>query len=85
MKFMWIDGVSSKKIKTVDPVFIHFSFDDYKPGIMRLDGDKIVELKKKTYSVWRMVPPWEFSYFFTINGVPAIAEDLSKDVDRSYF
>jgi len=32
-----------------------------------------------TFTVIRMVPPVEFNYYFSINGVPKYATDLEKE------
>ena len=55
-----------------DKIFIHFSFDDYRPDSMTWNDND-------TFTVIRMVPPVEFNYYFSINGVPKYATDLEKE------
>lgn len=35
--------------------------------------------KGDIYSITRMVPPIDFNYYFTINGVPKYATDIEKE------
>lgn len=40
---------------------IHLSIDDYKP-------DSLDMMEANNFSIYRMVPPKEVKYFFSING-----------------
>lgn len=61
-----------KDLTDKDVVFIHFEFDNYAPDEMELDNDG-------SFTIYRMVPPIDFNYYFTINGVPRYATDLEKE------
>lgn len=60
-----------KELTEQDKVFIHLSFDNYEPDVMFADNYDV-------YHVTRMVPPIDFNYYFTINGVPKYATDIEK-------
>jgi len=53
-----------------DPVFIHFEFDNWEPGIMTL--------KSGTKDVWECywwVPPGKHKYFYSVEGHAGFAKD----------
>lgn len=53
-----------------DPVFIHFSFEDYQPDIL------VKKQEGSVYSVTRMIPPVGIDYFFSIKGKAKHAKNL---------
>lgn len=61
-----------KELSDKDSILIHFSFDSYAPDMMEMDD-------VGAFNIIRMVPPIEFNYYFTINGVPKYATDLDKE------
>ena len=66
-RFELKQGVSVTSI--VEPVYIHFDFEDYQPDLMTLEEET------GAYVIYRMIPPGKCSYFYTINGKPAYAKD----------
>lgn len=61
-----------KELDEEDNVLIHFSFDEYKPDKMSMNKDG-------TFWIIRMVPPIDFNYYFTVNGVPKYQTDLEQE------
>jgi hypothetical protein len=68
VKFTWVKGKSGSSC--IEPIFIHFEFDDYRPDILMQDSQN-----PDTFFTWRMAPPGEHRYFFTINGEVKFAKD----------
>lgn len=60
-----------KELTDNDKVFIHFSFENFEPDIMTMQNDG-------NFTIFRMVPPIKFNYYFTVNGVPKYATDNEK-------
>ncbi|CAI2387670.1 unnamed protein product [Moneuplotes crassus] len=62
----------SSDLTEQDKVFIHFSFDDYRPDQMKFSPGE-------PFSIIRMVPPKPFNYYFSINGASKYATDLETE------
>ena len=66
-----------KKISSLqhieDPVFIHFEFDDWEPGLLTLQ-----EGAKDTWECYRRIPPGQHRYFYSVVGHAGIAKDQPK-------
>lgn len=52
----------------VEPVYIHYEFNNYKPELMVKENDY-------KYHYDRMVPPGKHKYFYTSDWEPEIAKD----------
>ena len=74
-KFELIAGKSVKKL--LDPVYIHFDFDDYKPDLM-LQKNQLSDDDPVIYYIYRMVPPGKTLYFYTSNHELEYANDQPK-------
>ena len=61
-----------KSIKLEANVYIHFDFDQYKPDLVT-NGDV-----PGLYALYRMVPPGNHKYFFTIEGEFTLTESGEK-------
>lgn len=69
--------------KLIEPVYIHFDFDDYKPDLMMKDERH--HDGRVRYYVYRMVPPGKIYYFFTINHEAQYAQDHPKIAKKIKF
>ena len=65
-RFELKEGISVSAL--VEPIYIHFSFEDFKPDLMVLDEST------GSYFLYRMIPPGKCCYFYTINGKAVFAK-----------
>lgn len=60
VKFEWRVGKSGDKV--VEPVYIHFDFDKYRPWLLEKDPDH------GSFYLWKMIPPGKSHYFYSFGG-----------------
>lgn len=68
---------SGRSIKDlIEPVYIHFEFNNYKPELMNKEN-------AVKFSLYRMIPPGEHSYFYTVDMKTEVAIDC-EIYERAY-
>ena len=58
------------------PIKLHLEIDEYNGDLM-MQGDN-----EKVYEVYRMLPPGDHRYFFSVDGSPVVARDQKKTKEK---